>query len=125
MLFISHDLSVVRYIADRVVVMYLGHIVEQGTTDQIFAPPYHPYTEALLSAIPIADTSVVKKAHRAGGRHPVGDEPAARLPVPDALPLASTRCRAICAKPWCRRCKKLWPWSLLAHAILTTKCWRR
>lgn len=61
MLFISHDLSVVRYIADRVVVMYLGHIVEQGSTDDIFAPPYHPYTEALLSAIPIADTSVVKK----------------------------------------------------------------
>ncbi len=61
MLFISHDLSVVRYIADRVVVMYLGHIVEQGTTDDIFAPPYHPYTEALLSAIPIADTSVEKK----------------------------------------------------------------
>ncbi len=47
MLFISHDLSVVRYIADRVVVMYLGYIVEQGTTDQIFQPPYHPYTEAL------------------------------------------------------------------------------
>ncbi|MEM7257518.1 MAG: ABC transporter ATP-binding protein [Pseudomonadota bacterium] len=61
MLFISHDLSVVRYIADRVVVMYLGHIVEQGSTDDIFAPPYHPYTEALLSAIPIADTSVEKK----------------------------------------------------------------
>jgi peptide/nickel transport system ATP-binding protein len=61
MLFISHDLSVVRYIADRVVVMYLGHIVEQGTTDDIFSPPYHPYTEALLSAIPIADTSVTKK----------------------------------------------------------------
>jgi peptide/nickel transport system ATP-binding protein len=61
MLFISHDLSVVRYIADRVVVMYLGHIVEQGTTDDIFTPPYHPYTEALLSAIPIADTSVEKK----------------------------------------------------------------
>ncbi len=61
MLFISHDLSVVRYIADRVVVMYLGYIVEQGTTDDIFSPPYHPYTEALLSAIPIADTSVVKK----------------------------------------------------------------
>ncbi|MCI4665602.1 MAG: ABC transporter ATP-binding protein [Neomegalonema sp.] len=60
MLFISHDLSVVRYLADRVIVMYLGHVVESGRTDQIFAPPYHPYTEALLSAAPIADTSVSK-----------------------------------------------------------------
>jgi peptide/nickel transport system ATP-binding protein len=86
MLFISHDLSVVRYIADRVVVMYLGHIVEQGTTDQIFAPPYHPYTEALLSAIPIADTSVVKK-------HIVldGDIPSAMNPPP-GCPF-QTRCR--------------------------------
>ncbi len=61
MLFISHDLSVVRYLADRVMVMYLGHVVEIGSTDQIFAPPYHPYTEALLSAVPIADTHVKKK----------------------------------------------------------------
>ncbi|HEU0221291.1 MAG TPA: ABC transporter ATP-binding protein [Paracoccaceae bacterium] len=61
MLFISHDLSVVRYLADRVLVMYLGHVVEIGTTDQVFAPPYHPYTEALLSAVPIADTRVKKK----------------------------------------------------------------
>ncbi|WP_416898523.1 MAG: dipeptide ABC transporter ATP-binding protein [Minwuia sp.] len=86
MLFISHDLSVVRYIADRVVVMYLGHIVEQGTTDQIFAPPYHPYTEALLSAIPIADTSVEKK-------HIIldGDIPSAMNPPP-GCPF-QTRCR--------------------------------
>ncbi len=86
MLFISHDLSVVRYLADRVVVMYLGYIVEQGTTDQIFAPPYHPYTEALLSAIPIADTSVVKK-------HIVleGDVPSAMNPPP-GCPF-QTRCR--------------------------------
>ncbi|MBX3569751.1 MAG: ABC transporter ATP-binding protein, partial [Rhizobiaceae bacterium] len=86
MLFISHDLSVVRYIADRVVVMYLGHIVEQGSTDQIFSPPYHPYTEALLSAIPIADTSVVKK-------HIVleGDIPSAMNPPP-GCPF-QTRCR--------------------------------
>ena len=85
MLFISHDLSVVRYIADRVVVMYLGYIVEQGTTDQIFSPPYHPYTEALLSAIPIADTSVVKK-------HIVleGDIPSAMNP-PTGCPF-QTRC---------------------------------
>jgi peptide/nickel transport system ATP-binding protein len=58
---ISHDLSLVRYLADRVVVMYLGTIAEQGTTDEVFAPPYHPYTEALLSAVPIADTRIKKK----------------------------------------------------------------
>lgn len=61
MLFISHDLGVVRYLADRVMVMYLGHVVEIGGTDQVFQPPYHPYTEALLSAVPIADTSVKRK----------------------------------------------------------------
>ena len=61
MVFISHDLSVVRYLADRIVVMYLGRVMEQGSTDQIFSPPYHPYTEALLSAVPIADTSIKKK----------------------------------------------------------------
>ncbi len=61
LVFISHDLSVVRYLADRIVVMYLGHIMEQGTTEEVFSPPYHPYTEALLSAVPIADTSVTKK----------------------------------------------------------------
>ena len=61
LLFISHDLSLVRYLSDRVVVMYLGHIVEQGKTDDVFAPPYHPYTEALLSAVPIADTGIEKK----------------------------------------------------------------
>jgi peptide/nickel transport system ATP-binding protein len=77
LLFISHDLSLVRYLADRVIVMYLGTIAEQGTTDEVFAPPYHPYTEALLSAIPIADTSVEKK-------HIVleGDIPSAVNPPP-------------------------------------------
>ena len=61
LLFISHDLSIVRYLSDRVLVMYLGHVVEMGTTEQVFQPPYHPYTEALLSAVPIADTSIEKK----------------------------------------------------------------
>jgi peptide/nickel transport system ATP-binding protein len=55
---ISHDLGLVRYIANRVVVMYLGQVMESGTTDQVYAPPYHPYTEALLSAVPIADPAV-------------------------------------------------------------------
>jgi peptide/nickel transport system ATP-binding protein len=61
LLFISHDLSVVRYLADRIVVMYLGQVMEQGTTEEIFAPPYHPYTEALLSAVPIADLRFKKR----------------------------------------------------------------
>ncbi len=77
LLFISHDLSLVRYLADRVIVMYLGTIAEQGTTDEVFAPPYHPYTEALLSAVPIADTRIKKK-------HIVleGDIPSAVNPPP-------------------------------------------
>jgi len=61
MLFISHDLSMVRYLADRVVVMYLGRIVEIGPAARVFAPPHHPYTEALLSAIPVADTAARHK----------------------------------------------------------------
>jgi peptide/nickel transport system ATP-binding protein len=86
LLFISHDLSIVRYLSDRVMVMYLGHVVELGTTDQVFAPPYHPYTEALLSAVPIADTSVEKT-------HIVleGDVPSAMNP-PSGCPF-QTRCR--------------------------------
>ena len=52
LLFISHDLGVVRYLADRVVVMYLGHVMERGTVAEVFALPSHPYTEALLSAMP-------------------------------------------------------------------------
>jgi len=85
MLFISHDLSVVRYLADRIVVMYLGQIMEQGTTEEIFSPPYHPYTEALLAAVPIADTKIEK-------RHIVlkGEIPSPANP-PQGCPF-STRC---------------------------------
>jgi peptide/nickel transport system ATP-binding protein len=61
LVFISHDLSVVRYLADYVAVMYLGQVMEFGRTDQVFAPPYHPYTEALLSAVPIADPDVQQR----------------------------------------------------------------
>jgi peptide/nickel transport system ATP-binding protein len=54
-LFITHDIGVVRYLSDRIAVMYLGRIMELGTTEQIFAGPNHPYTEALLSAVPSVD----------------------------------------------------------------------
>ncbi len=61
LLFISHDLSIVRYLSDRILVMYLGQVMEQGETRDVFQPPYHPYTEALLSAVPIADPEVSKR----------------------------------------------------------------
>ena len=80
MVFISHDLSVVRYLADRVVVMYLGHIVEQGATQQIFSPPFHPYTEALLSAIPIADAKVKKRVVVLEGEIPSALSPPSGCP---------------------------------------------
>ncbi|UDF32541.1 UNVERIFIED_ORG: ABC transporter ATP-binding protein (plasmid) [Roseateles sp. XES5] len=60
-LLISHDLAVVQYLADRVVVLYLGQIMEQGSVEEVFAPPYHPYTEALLAAVPIADPAIEKR----------------------------------------------------------------
>ena len=63
-LFISHDLSVVEYISDTVGVMYLGNLVEYGTTEDIFRNPLHPYTEALFSAIPIPDPDIEKNRQR-------------------------------------------------------------
>jgi peptide/nickel transport system ATP-binding protein len=86
MVFISHDLSIVRYLSDRVVVMYLGYVVEQGTTDQIFEPPYHPYTEALLSAIPIADTRFTKRRVVLEGDIPSATNPPPGCPFQTRCP---------------------------------------
>lgn len=60
-LFISHDLGMVEYMADEVVVMYVGHVVESGPTDEMYDRPFHPYTEALLSAVPNPDPSAARR----------------------------------------------------------------
>jgi len=70
MVFIAHDLSVVRFFCDEIAVMYLGQIAEIGPAEAIYAPPYHPYTEALLSAVPIPDPSVEQKHIRLSGNVP-------------------------------------------------------
>jgi peptide/nickel transport system ATP-binding protein len=75
MLFISHDLSVVYQLCDSVVVMYLGQFCEIGPTEALFEPPYHPYTEALLSAVPIPDPSVERTNIRLSGTVPSALDP--------------------------------------------------
>jgi oligopeptide transport system ATP-binding protein len=70
LLFVAHDLAVVEHLCDRVAVMYLGQIVEIGTRDRVFGTPEHPYTEALLSAIPVADPEAPRIRHRLKGELP-------------------------------------------------------
>jgi peptide/nickel transport system ATP-binding protein len=70
LLFISHDLHMVRYLCDSLMVMYLGKMAEVGPTEALFEPPYHPYTEALLSAVPVPDPSVEQVRIRLEGSVP-------------------------------------------------------
>ncbi len=75
MLFIAHDLSVVRFFSDYIAVMYLGRMCEIGPAEAIYAPPYHPYTEALLSAVPIPDPRAEQKRIRLSGTVPSALDP--------------------------------------------------
>jgi len=86
-LFISHDLSVIRHIADRIAVLYLGTVVEEAPTDTLFARPLHPYTEALLSAVPIPDPG----AERSKTARPLQGDVPNPMDMPKGCPFV-TRC---------------------------------
>ncbi|MFC9755410.1 dipeptide ABC transporter ATP-binding protein [Streptomyces sp. NPDC056921] len=88
-LVVAHDLAVVRYVCDRIAVMYLGHIVETGDTETIFSDPKHPYTRALLSAIPVPDPRRERARERVvlQGEQPSATRPPAGCVFVDRCPL--------------------------------------
>ncbi len=92
-LFISHDLSVVRHIADTVMVIYLGHSVEAGPSDTLFTTPQHPYTRALLSATPVADPDAKKERIILKGELPSPFDPPSGCAFHPRCPLVFDRCR--------------------------------
>ena len=92
-LFISHDLSVVKHIADEVMVMYLGQVVEQGAAAEVFAHPRHPYTQALLSATPVADPERTRNRIRLSGELPSPLNPPPGCTFHTRCPYAEPACR--------------------------------
>ena len=93
-LFIAHDLSMVRYVSDDVGVMYLGQLVEKCETDEIYAHPLHPYTQGLLSSVPIPDPVLARKKENAGiaGDIPSPIDPPAGCRFHTRCPYAEKRC---------------------------------
>ncbi len=90
-IFVTHDLSVVKYISDEIMVMYLGQMVEKAPSDELFRHPYHPYTQALLSAIPLADVHIKQQRIIMQGEltSPIDPKPGCRL---------AARCNHVCEK---------------------------
>jgi len=93
-LFITHDLGVVRYLADRVAVMYVGQIVEEGETERIFSDPRHPYTRGLLAAVPSADPERRGVTAQVLGDVPSPANPPAGCRFHTRCPEVFARCRS-------------------------------
>ena len=92
--FISHDLSVVRHIANKVMVMYFGHPVEYGSAEAVFSNPQHPYTQALFSATPVADPTHSQQRIRLSGEPPSPLDAPPGCAFAPRCPRAADRCRA-------------------------------
>ncbi|MFP4073098.1 MAG: ABC transporter ATP-binding protein, partial [Actinomycetota bacterium] len=92
-LYITHDLAVARYMCDRIAVMYLGKIVEIGPTEEILANPRHPYTRALLSAVPIPDPKVQRQPVEIKGGISKAINPAPECRFIERCPFAAEVCR--------------------------------